>query len=103
MTSSFLWGMVAASSLLIGGLLTFWLRIGNKMLGLIMAFGAGVLISAVAFELAHEAVTLSAGSGTAAWGLFTGAINIDVMQPFDAKVDKLDRAAKLCAAGRITG
>jgi len=74
MTSSFLWGMFAASSLLIGGLLTFWFRISNKMLGLIMAFGSGVLISAVAFELAHESVELSQGSGMAALGLFAGAI-----------------------------
>ena len=74
MTSSFLWGTFAASSLLIGGLLTFWFRISNRMLGLIMAFGSGVLISAVAFELAHESVELSAGSGMAALGFFTGAI-----------------------------
>ena len=74
MTSSFLWGMFAASSLLIGGLLTFWFRISDKMLGLIMAFGSGVLISAVAFELAHESVELSEGSGMAALGLFTGAL-----------------------------
>lgn len=74
MTNSFLWGMFAASSLLIGGLLTFWFKISNKMLGLIMAFGSGVLISAVAFELAHESVELSQGSGMAALGLFTGAI-----------------------------
>jgi len=74
LTSSFLWGMFAASSLLIGGLLTFWFRISDKMLGLIMAFGSGVLISAVAFELAHESVELSEGSGMAALGLFTGAL-----------------------------
>ena len=74
MTSSFLWSTFAASSLLIGGLLTFWFRIGNKMLGLIMAFGSGVLISAVAFELAHESVELSTGSGMAVLGLFAGAI-----------------------------
>lgn len=44
------------------------------MLGLIMASGSGVLISAVAFELAHESVDLSHGSGMAAPGLFAGAI-----------------------------
>jgi ZIP family zinc transporter len=74
MTSAFLWGLLAASSLLIGGLLAFSFTISNKMLGLIMAFGSGVLISAVAFELAHEAVELSHGSGMAALGLFVGAI-----------------------------
>lgn len=74
MTGAFLWGMFAASSLLIGGLIAFWFKISNRLLGLIMAFGCGVLISAVAFELAHEAVELSHGSGMAALGLFAGAI-----------------------------
>src|SRR5262245_5431865 len=74
MTSAFFWGICAASSLFIGGLLPFWCRISTKMLGLIMAFGSGVLISAVAFELAHEAVALSHGSGMAALGLFAGAL-----------------------------
>lgn len=74
MTESFLWGLLAASSLLVGGLLTFFIKIGNRMLGMIMAFGSGVLISAVAFELAHEAVILSEGSGMATLGLFTGAL-----------------------------
>jgi ZIP family zinc transporter len=55
-------------------LLTFWIKISNKMLGLIMAFGSGVLISAVAFELAHESVELSEQSGMAPLGLFAGAI-----------------------------
>jgi ZIP family zinc transporter len=74
MTSAFLWGAFAASSLLLGGLIAFWFRISSKLLGLIMAFGSGVLISAVAFELAHESVDLSHGSGMAAPGLFAGAI-----------------------------
>ena len=56
MTTSFLWGVLAASSLFMGTLLTFRFRINDRMLGPIMAFGSGVLISAVAFELAHESV-----------------------------------------------
>lgn len=74
MTSSFMWGFIAASSLIAGGLLTFWFRIGSKTLGLIMAFGAGVLISAVAFEITPEAIEHAAGSGLAAFGLFAGAL-----------------------------
>jgi ZIP family zinc transporter len=74
MTSAFTWGLIAASSLIIGGLLTFWLKIGSRMLGLIMAFGAGVLISAVAFEITPEAIELAAGSGHVALGLFAGAL-----------------------------
>jgi ZIP family zinc transporter len=74
MTGSFLWGFIAASSLIIGGLLSFWFKVGSRTLGLIMAFGAGVLISAVAFEITPEAIEHAAGSGHAALGLFTGAL-----------------------------
>lgn len=73
MGESFLWGLLAGSSLVLGGLLAFWLPIGRRALGLIMAFGAGVLISAVAFELVHEAFETTAGDGGVGLGLFLGS------------------------------
>jgi zinc transporter, ZIP family len=73
MSSSFMWGLIAASSLILGGLLTFWLKIQSHLLGLIMAFGSGVLISAVAFELVHEALERSGASEHTAYGLLAGA------------------------------
>lgn len=74
MGEAFGWGLLAGSSLIIGGLLALRLRIGNRPLGLIMAFGAGVLISAVAYELVQEAFETSNGAGGVGWGLFAGAI-----------------------------
>jgi ZIP family zinc transporter len=74
MTSAFFWGLVAASSLILGALLTFWIRIGSRPLGLIMAFGGGVLISAVAFEITPEAIRLAEGTGMAAFGLIAGSL-----------------------------
>jgi zinc transporter, ZIP family len=67
---------VAASSLLIGGLLVMWRPIGQHTLGLVMAFGAGVLISAVAFELIAPAIQQVRGDGhwKVALGLGAGAI-----------------------------
>lgn len=59
MGQAFLWGLVAASSLVIGGLIALRFRIGDRPLGLVMGFGAGVLISAVAYELLISAVFLS--------------------------------------------
>ena len=50
------WALLGASSLLIGALIAFSVRIGDRLLGFILAFGAGVLISAVAYELIEEAV-----------------------------------------------
>jgi ZIP family zinc transporter len=48
--NAFVWGVIAAFSLVIGGLIASWMTIRQRALGLIMAFGAGVLISAVALK-----------------------------------------------------
>jgi ZIP family zinc transporter len=69
-----LWGVLASSSLLLGGFLALRLKIPTGVLGLIMAFGAGVLISAVAYELVQEAFETSAGSGGVALGLALGSL-----------------------------
>jgi ZIP family zinc transporter len=74
MGAAFGWGLLAASSLLIGGLLVLRVHVGDRTLGLIMAFGAGVLISAVAYELVDEAFTTSKGAGGVASGLAAGAL-----------------------------
>src|SRR5262249_26554549 len=66
-----LWGALAASSLLIGALLALWLRPSNRTIGLIMGFGAGALISALAYELIEEAISAKAPVGL---GLALGAV-----------------------------
>ena len=73
MGEALFWGTVASSSLILGGLLALRLRIGNRLLGLIMAFGAGVLISAVAYELVEEAFETSSG-GAVPLGLALGSL-----------------------------
>ena len=47
MLDTFIFGLLASSSLLIGGAIGIWAPISKRTLGIIMAFGAGVLISAV--------------------------------------------------------
>jgi ZIP family zinc transporter len=73
MLSAFLWGLIATSSLVVGGLLGSWWTPGKRTLGVIMAFGAGVLISAVAYELVFEAVQLARFTGFPTMGFFAGA------------------------------
>jgi zinc transporter, ZIP family len=53
MIAAFLWGGLAACSLLIGYLLAER-GLSNRTIGLIMGFGAGALISAIAYELVPE-------------------------------------------------
>jgi ZIP family zinc transporter len=86
--AAFLWGAVAASSLLIGGLLVMWRPIGERTIGLVMAFGAGVLISGVAFELIAPAITEaeSGGHWKVALGLGAGALTFYLG---DAYIDRM--------------
>ncbi len=72
------WGLFAGSSLILGGALALMLPISERLLGLIMGFGAGVLISAVAYELVAEAFETSAGNGGIALGLAAGALTFFV-------------------------
>jgi zinc transporter, ZIP family len=97
MGAAFGWGLLAASSLLIGGLLALRFRVSDRLLGLIMAFGAGVLISAVAYELADEAFTTSKGSGGVAAGLSCGAL---VFFLGDAIIDRMGGSDRKSMEGK---
>ncbi|MGK5692861.1 ZIP family metal transporter [Streptomyces sp. URMC 128] len=68
-----LWGLVAGSALLVGAALGYGLRVPQKVIATVMAFGAGVLISAVSFELVGEAYE-QAGLAPAAVGTLIGAL-----------------------------
>jgi zinc transporter, ZIP family len=53
-TEALLWGLLGAGSLLVGQLLATPLGRSRRTVGLMMAFGAGTLISAVGYELIPE-------------------------------------------------
>ena len=74
MGAAFGWGLLSASSLVIGSLIALWIRIPLRVIGLIMGFGAGVLISAVAFDLVDEAARKSTGHGALVVGVFAGCL-----------------------------
>ena len=75
---SFLWGAAAASSLLIGALIAMQVRISVRMIGAIMGFGAGVLISAVAFDLVEDSYDLAGGGRAVGFGLLAGCATFAV-------------------------
>jgi zinc transporter, ZIP family len=74
MIEAFAWGAVAASSLILGGVIALRTHVSGRVLGLVMGFGGGVLISAVAYELVEEAFTTADAGGWVAAGLFSGAL-----------------------------
>jgi 5-methyltetrahydropteroyltriglutamate--homocysteine methyltransferase len=61
MGSALLWGGVAASSLVIGALLGLARRWPDRWVGVVLAFGAGALVSSVSFELAEEGLKVGTG------------------------------------------
>ena len=67
------WGALAASSLVIGALLGVVRPWSPQLIGLVLAFGAGALISAVSFDLAQEGAEVG-GAGYVGLGLATGAV-----------------------------
>jgi len=68
-----LWGLVGGGSLLIGAAMGLKLPFSQRAIALVMAFGAGVLISALAFDLSLEAFRRG-GSDAFTGGLFAGAL-----------------------------
>lgn len=68
-----LWGLLAGSALLLGAAVGYFLRVPPRWIAAIMAFGSGVLISALAFELMDDAYR-RAGFGAAALGFLAGAL-----------------------------
>lgn len=73
MLNAFLWGLLATSSLVIGGMIASRFNLSKRTIGIIMGFGAGTLISAISYELIFEAVKLGKGTGFPGFGVFAGA------------------------------
>jgi zinc transporter, ZIP family len=50
-----LWGLLSGSALVLGAAVAWFLRVPRRLIAAVMAFGSGVLISALSFELMDEA------------------------------------------------
>ncbi|WP_426267348.1 ZIP family metal transporter [Sphingomonas sp. LHG3443-2] len=68
-----LWGLLSGSALLLGALVGWFVPLKQRVVAAIMAFGAGVLISALSFELVDEAWR-QGGFAPVAGGFLAGAL-----------------------------
>src|SRR5512142_2764885 len=66
------WGLVAGSALLVGAAVGYYARVPQRLIAAIMAFGGGVLISALSFDLMDEAYRRG-GFDSTALGFIGGA------------------------------
>jgi zinc transporter, ZIP family len=69
-----LWGLLGGSAVLMGALLGFFLPVRRQIIAAVMAFGAGVLISALAFDLMDESFQRGGFTATAVGFLIGGAV-----------------------------
>lgn len=67
-----LWGLLAGSALLLGAAVAWFVRVPPRLVAAVMAFGSGVLVSALSFELMDEAYR-QGGFDSTAFGFLGGA------------------------------
>jgi zinc transporter, ZIP family len=93
------WGALAASSLVIGGIVGLLRPWPPVAVGLVLAFGAGALISAVSFDLFEEGQALG-GPGTVAVGLAVGALTYFML---DRLVERMGAGGALALGALLDG
>ena len=67
------WGLLGASSLVVGAAVAYFARLGTRVTAAIMSFGCGILISAVAYDLIFEGFR-AAGIRPIIFGAVAGSV-----------------------------
>jgi len=68
-----LWGLLSGPALVLRVAIAYWVAVPRRVVAAVMAFGSGVLISALSFDLMQEAFE-SGGFAATALGFLTGAV-----------------------------
>ena len=98
MGEAVLFGILATSSLVIGGVLGSYWKAPKRVTGVLLAFASGAMVSALAFELFTEAVELG-GVAPAGGGLLAGAVVFVVVNTWlDSRVAPPEVAEAVAAA-----
>jgi ZIP family zinc transporter len=99
MWEALVFGVLATSSLVVGGVLGSYWEAPKRVTGVMLAFASGAMVSALAFELFTEAVELG-GVAPAGGGLLAGAAVFVVVNTWlDSRVAPPE-AAEAVAAGK---
>ena len=98
MWEAVLFGVLATSSLVVGGVLGSYWDAPKRVTGVMLAFASGAMVSALAFELFPEAVELG-GVAPAGGGLLAGAAVFVVVNTWlDSRVAPPEEASELAEA-----
>jgi ZIP family zinc transporter len=101
-----LWGLAASSSLVIGAILAFAFDLSKAKRGLILAFGAGTLLGAVAYELIEDSledsergIEVALGFALGALTFYLGSVLIDRMSGGDGGPGASDETSDTAGSG----
>jgi zinc transporter, ZIP family len=73
MITAGIYGLIGGAALFIGVLIGLYMKVSKRMVGSVMAFGSGVLISALTFDLMEKAYQLG-GFDSVSIGFIAGAV-----------------------------
>jgi ZIP family zinc transporter len=102
LTASLGWGVVVGASLVAGAVAAAVFTLPARVAALLTAFGGGVLLAAIAFELVPEA-DREAGVRLTIAGVLAGTliyVAADAWLSRDERMDRLRRSGHAAAAGR---
>src|SRR5918995_5636696 len=103
MWEAVLFGVLATSSLVAGGVLGSYWDAPKRVTGVMLAFASGAMVSALAFELFPEAVELG-GVAPAGWGLLAGAATFVVVNTWlDSRVAPPEETEAVAETGEPGG
>jgi ZIP family zinc transporter len=98
MWEAVLFGVLATSSLAVGGVLGAYWEAPKRVTGVMLAFASGAMVSALAFELFTEAVELG-GIAPAGGGLLAGAVVFVAVNTWlDSRIAPPEEAKELAEA-----
>ena len=103
MAAAGFWAFVGASSLILGALIAMSGRLSSFALALLIGFGSGALISAVAYDLIEEAVAVSATGCRSPSGSWPGRVVYFVGDELIERMPGSGGAARSCSAPSSTG
>jgi ZIP family zinc transporter len=87
MLEAFVVGAIAQSSLLLSGLLVYFVTLPGRVIGQLAGFGAGALLGAAAFQLAPDSETL-ASAEIALWALVGGGVYVVADRVIEARLGR---------------
>ena len=93
------WALVASSSLVVGGIVALRFDLAQRTIGLVMGFGAGVLIAVLSVDLALDAFERSSGL-VVALGFLAGGLTF---YAGDRLLDQMGGSARKSSGGEQVG